>query len=175
MEKRLQPDQTVRLNSAVFIPVLLFLLSVIGCAGSGTFFQRSNDVASQFEKGVILPDHRYYEGGPAAKPNALAAIHTDYELNSEHWREIGNPTSDSLASLVKKVRFVSGAEYKEKMYSNGARIIGPDGQVIGVWYSVYAYSQVRYMEDNGVYLSFPPAHLPSNVRIPTWEGSERHY
>ena len=155
----------------VFV-VFLLLMVITGCAGSGAFYQRSYDVARQFENGVILPDHRYYEGGPQAKPNALAAIHSDYELDSEHWREIVNPTPESLANLTKKVRFVSGAEYKEKMYSNGARIIGPEGRVIGVWYSVYDYSLVRFLDGNRIYLSFPPAQLPSNVRIPTWERSE---
>lgn len=169
-DKNYQPMPFRVLGSIVMLLAILPIF--VACAGSGAFFQRSNDVASQFEKGVVLPDHRYYEGGPSAKPNALAAIHSDYELDSEHWREISNPTSESLSKMVRKVRFVSGAEYKEKIYPNGARIIGKNGRVIGVWYSVYEYSQIRCLEGNRVYLSFPPAHLPSNVRIPTWERSE---
>ena len=152
--------------TAAIIAALLVSAGLIGCAGSGAFFQRSNDVAIQFQEGIILEDHRYYTGGPEAKPNALAAIHTDYTLDSEHWREISDLTSESLSKLVERVRLVTGAEYKENSYANGARIVGPDGRVIGVWYSVTAYSQVQYLDDNRIYLSFPPAYLPSNVRIP---------
>ena len=157
--------QTVWLGCAILLSI-----GLLGCAGSGTFFQRSNDVAIEFQKGIILEDHRYYAGGPEAKPNALAAIHTDYTLESEHWREIGDLTPENLAKLVERVRFVTGAEYKEKNFTNGARLVGPDGRAIGVWYSVTAYSQVQYLGDNRIYLSFPPAYLPSNVRIPLWDG-----
>ncbi len=154
--------------------LLCLLVAVVGCAGSGAYFQRSYDVAREFERGTILTDHRYYVGGPEAKPNAIAAVHTDYTLDSEHWREVSALTPEGLSDLVKRIRQVSGAEYKEKTDSNGARIIAPDGRVIGIWYSVYERSQVRYLADNRVYLSFPPAYLPTDTRIPIWEGAERH-
>ena len=166
MNAKIKASKKYPLQSAFLASAMLIAIGLLGCAGSGAFFQRSNDVAITFEKGIILENHRYYAGGPEAKPNALAAIHTDYTLDSEHWREISDLTQERLAKLVEQVRFVSGAEYKEKSYTNGARIVGPDGRVIGVWYSVTAYSQVQYLDDNRIYLSFPPAYLPSNVRIP---------
>ena len=155
--------------------VIVVVVSVMlaACSTGSTFFQRSNDVASLFEKGQVMEDHRYYAGGPASKPNAIVAIDRNYTLDSPHWTEIA-VTPETLRRIVLQIGHVDGAEYKERqLMSNGARMIAPDGTQVGIWYSVYDYSQVRIMEGNRVYLSFPPAYLPSNVRIPGFERSLR--
>lgn len=142
----------------------------VGCATGVTHYQRSYDVTVQFEKGIALPDHRYYAGGPTSKPNAVVAIQQDYRLESEHWTEV-KATPETLKALVERVGQVDGAEYKERQsMHNGARLYAPDGRQIGVWYSVYDYSQVKFIDDRTIYLSYPPSHLPPNLRIPRFEG-----
>jgi hypothetical protein len=142
---------------------------MVGCTTGFTHYQRSYDVTVQFEKGIVLPDHRYYAGGPKLKPNAIVAIQNDYQLESEHWTEV-SVTPESLVALVDRIGQVDGAEYKEQQFMhNGARLYAPDGRQIGVWYSVYDYSQVKFGEDGRIYLSYPPSQLPPNVRIPRFD------
>ena len=158
-----------RAIGAIF-SMVFFAGVTVGCATGFARYQRSYDVTVQFEKGIVLPDHRYYAGGPKSKPNAVVAIREDYRLESEHWTEV-RVTPDALKALVERVGQVDGAEYKERQFMhNGARLYAPDGRQIGVWYSVYDYSQVKFIDDRTIYLSYPPSQLPPNVRIPRFEG-----
>ena len=56
----------------------LFLL--VGCAG-GNYgrLDRDRDLDSMFLNYEVLPDHRYYTSGGYDSPNAILAIHRDYE------------------------------------------------------------------------------------------------
>jgi hypothetical protein len=145
-------------------------MALIGCATGFSQYQRSFDVSVQFEKGRLFENHRYYVGGPPIKPNAIVALSEEYTLESSHWREVPDVTPEALKNLVSRISQVDGAEYKERQrMHNGARLFGPDGRQVGAWYSVYDYSQVKFLEDNRIYLSFPPAQLPPGVRIPRFE------
>lgn len=156
-----------QLKPVACVAMVLFLMSILmvgGCASGTTYFQRSNDIAAQFEKGRVLDGYRYYLGGPVAKPNAIVALKDGYHLESEHWR-LYAATPDALKKMVDRIGQVDGAEEKQQqMISNGARIMDGSGSQIGIWYSVYEYSQVRLLDGKRVYLSFPPARLPINVR-----------
>ncbi len=115
-----------------------------------------------FEKGEVLTDHNYYVGGPASKPNAVVAIHKEYTLESDSWKEISvNPVS--LANLINQVGFVPGAEEKSGRIPNGARIIAPDGRQVGIWYSVYDYSIARMLDGKRISLTYPPSSLPIGI------------
>ncbi|MEJ2155515.1 MAG: hypothetical protein P8X96_09285 [Desulfobacteraceae bacterium] len=156
-----------QLIPAARVAMGLFLLSILivgGCATGATYFQQSNDIAAQFEKGRILDGYRYYLGGPVAKPNAIVALKDGYHLESEYWR-LYAATPDALKKMVERISQVDGVEAKQQqMISNGARIMDGGGGQIGIWYSVYDYSQVRLLDAKRVYLSSPPARLPINVR-----------
>ncbi len=156
-------------HALAMVAATLWIAVLGACATGISFYQRSYDVTTQFERGIVLENHSYYVGGPTSKPNAIVAITANYTLESEHWRQI-HVTSESLRKTVSRIGHVVGAEYKKnQMIHNGARMIAPDGSLVGFWYSVYDYSQVRISEGNRIYLSFPPAHLPNNVRIPGFE------
>jgi hypothetical protein len=129
------------------------------CAVSFPHFKRSRDVTVAFETGDIRSDHRYYAGGPKAKPNAVVAIHRDYTLESGKWREI-QVDREALVDLIRKVGFVSGAVEKKGRMPNGAYIIGPGGEQLGIWYSVYDYSIVRMVSPTSISLTDPPSTLP---------------
>jgi hypothetical protein len=132
------------------------------CVGTFPHFKRSRNVAVAFENGDVLPDHRYYIGGPKSKPNAVVAIHKDYTLESGDWREI-EVDRKSLAQLIDQVGFVSGAKEKSWRFPNGAYIVGTDGKRVGVWYSVYDYSIVRMVSPSKISLSYPPSTLPAGI------------
>lgn len=140
------------------------VLLISGCA-TGPRFTPSHDVSIQFEDGSLLPDHSYYVGGPESKPNAIVAISEAYQLDSDHWRPV-TLTPESLKAIVDQVGFVFNAENKTAFIPNGARIVTAGGEAVGVWYSVYTYSQIRLLEGNRVNLSYPNANMPGNLPTP---------
>ena len=165
-------DFLVRQNGfGVFITSSLVLTIVTGAllggCGIGSYhYQSSYDVSQQFENGEIASGYRYYVSGPASKPLAIVAIREDYRLQSDYWRGI-DLDSASLKALVERISYVMGSEYKEdQMFYNGARIFGPDGAMVGMWYSVYDYSKVSFPEDKVISLSMALTRMPPGVRIP---------
>ncbi|MBC2713541.1 MAG: hypothetical protein HGJ94_21845 [Desulfosarcina sp.] len=149
----------------VFFIFIIISAILLACVGNMTYFKQSREISSTFEKGEVLADHRYYAGGLAYKPNAVIAIHNDYTLeSSDSWKEI-SVNQESLASLIKKVGFVAGAEEKTMRIPNGAKIIAPGNVQIGVWYSVYEYSTVRLLDGNLVAMSAPSSRLPTGVGL----------
>lgn len=155
----------------LFVPSMLMLAIAMGallagCTIVSSNYRRSFDVSRQFENGEIATDYHYYASGPASKPLAIVAIRQDYRLQSEHWRVIDVDTA-SLKALVERISYVLGAEYKEdQMIPNGARIIAPDGTMVGMWYSVYDYSKVTFLDDKVIYIAIALAKMPPEVRIP---------
>ena len=149
-----------RTDKLIFCGLLIMVLAV-ACVASSAYFSASRDVGLQFESGEVLPDHRYYAGGPDRKPNALIAIHQSYELESPYWRPI-EVTPASLKELTATVKFVLEGEYKTT--PNGARIVTRDGQTVGVWYSVYDQPPVKMVAANQVYLGDPVPRLPMEIR-----------
>jgi hypothetical protein len=165
-KKRLGAGNRIKFNlhrPAAFLTILLITAVVAGCFGNFAHFKKSRDVTSIFENGQVLPDHRYYVGGPRAKPNAVVAIHKDFTLSPGVWREV-TVDQESLAALIARVGFVIGAEEKSRRIPNGARIISPDGKQVGVWYSVFEHSTVRMEEGSDtLWLSAPPSTLPRGI------------
>jgi hypothetical protein len=162
---RRSPKENVYLGFKWFGLVVALSAMFLACSGNMSYFRQSRDVSKMFESGEVLPDHRYYVGGPS-KPNAVVAIHKEYTLESDSWKEISVDPA-SLADLIKRVGFVPGAEEKSRRLPNGAKIISPDGRQIGVWYSVYDYSIVRMLDGKRISLTYPPSTLPAGI---TTEG-----
>lgn len=139
---------------------------IAGCAIGDYHYRSSLEISRQFENGEIVSGYRYYVSGPEIKPIAIVAISADYRMQSEHWRGI-DLDSASLKALVELISYVMGSEYKEdQVIPNGARIIGPDGTMVGMWYSVYDYSPVTFLDDKVIHISRAVARLPLEVRIP---------
>lgn len=142
--------------------VMIMATFIISCAANFPYFTYSRDVTRAFENGIVYTDHRYYVGGPVAKPNAIIALQKEFSLNADKWKEI-DVDRETLASMVDRIGFVVGAEEKSRRIPNGARIIAPDGRQIGIWYSVYNYSIVKMVDENTVTLSLPPSTLPNGI------------
>lgn len=146
----------------LIVSTLLMFFLLIACTGPTAYFRQSQEVALLFEQGQLQADHRYYVGGPSAKPNAVVAISNEFNLASDSWKEIV-VDREALASLIRRVGIVSGAEEKARQVPNGAKILTPDGKLVGMWYSVYDYSVVRLSADNTIHLSYPTSTLPYGI------------
>jgi hypothetical protein len=165
-DSRIDRDKHGLFVASSLVLTLLVIALFAGCAFTRSHFRPSSDVSRQFENGEIASGYRYYVSVPESKPLAIVAIRADYHMQSEHWREI-DLDSASLKALVKRVSYVLGSEYKkDQMIPNGAKIFGPDGSMVGMWYSVYDYSMATFPGDKVIHLSTAPARMSPEVRIP---------
>ncbi len=149
-----------------FIAALGLLVSsaiVAGCGGgSYGYIQRSREVGRMFENIVILPDHNYYYSGPDAIPYAVVGIHENYHLQSRYWKRI-DLTKEQLSMWI-----TLGMQGSLGFPPNGSYIYGPQGEKIGVWYSIFDGTVVRLLSDNQV-MVYPPSSYPGQNAKPAIE------
>jgi hypothetical protein len=119
--------------SALFLVVILSTLT--GCAAtagknsSGVVTSReATEIWHSYE---ILPNYRYYYSGPDSQPNYIIGIDDKYHLISHLWKPV-DLTPEMLKNWFNYIRPRVG--YSQSPY--GAFILGPNGERIGLWYSV---------------------------------------
>lgn len=139
-----------------------FLMILTACAGNYGQIQRSREAGKIFESHEVLNDHIYYYSGPDAIPYAVIAIHQDYNLKSKLWKRI-NLSSDQLRSWLDL-----GMQGSLGFPPNGSYIYGPEGQRIGIWYSIFNGTVVRLENDNSV-IVHPPMSAPGKNFRPALE------
>lgn len=138
------------LYSGCTVVLLSYLLG--GCAippNQGKLV-RSFEVGQLIEAGTVLPEHTYYYTGPEAEPDAIIAIDNRYTLQSKYWLAVEN-VEDRLAEWN---GYIDNPSRYRKMYT-GARIMTPDGQVAGIWYSRYTHTVVRYPDPSTIIVFTP--------------------
>ena len=141
---------TVTLVVAVIISLVL-----AGCVTSGNHgsLKRSRDIDNVFLAYEVLPDHRYYTSGGYDSPNAILAIHQDYELVTDLWWSIPNVNS---AQIRKWIDTISPEEnYTGTKGYFGAYIHSPEGERVGVWYSIQSSTVIKFYAENKVEVYTP--------------------
>ena len=133
--------------------VIASMAALVGCTQKYGRIERSNKITEIFETKKILPDHRYYYHGFGAMPYVIVGIQNDYMLRSSAWNKI-NLTPTLLNTLIFRMQ----AAYSP--LPQGAWILGPEGERLGIWYSSERWTAVRLTQDNRIVLSAPqPAEL----------------
>ena len=129
-----------------------------GCTG-GNYgrIQGSNEVTDLFEIRQILPDHTYYYNGFQAIPYVIVGIHNQYHLRSSVWHRV-KLTPALLNQLTTRMQSVYSGSPK------GARIIGPNNERLGIWYSTERQTAVRLRQENRIVIA--PPQSPDMRGIP---------
>jgi hypothetical protein len=119
------------------VTVLVFVVTqstLIGCAVTagrkGSGITNSQEATDQWHSFEILPNHQYYYSGPDARPFYIIAIDDQYHLTSTLWK----PIDLTPEQLKKWINIPPRVGYDPQLY--GANIAGPNGERIGLWYSV---------------------------------------
>ena len=147
------------------LPAAIFaLFLLVGCAGGnyGTL-DRDRDLDNMFLNYEVLPDHRYYTTGGYDAPNAILAIHRDYELDNPGDLWVAVPNVDST-QMRKWIDFL--APEQEYRYSNAyfaAYILDPNGKRVGAWYSYDNIATVKFLEENKIQVYTP--ELNQNIHL----------
>jgi hypothetical protein len=145
--------------SVLLLVVILCVLS--GCSttgrkGSGIIPSReATEIWHSYE---ILPNYHYYYSGPNSQPNFIIGIDDKYQFTSNLWKPV-DLTPEMLKNWFNYINPRVG--YSQDPY--GAFIIGPNGERLGLWYSIRDWRTVgsaSLNENNQVSVTAPGQSIP---------------
>ena len=140
--------------AASLVALSVWMLGGCSAASKNGRLRGNSAVTELFETQQILPDHSYYYNGFQAIPYAIVAIDNQYTLRSSAWQQI-KPDPDYLKQLVTRMQIVYAG------IPQGAWIMGPNAERLGLWYSTERQTAVRLREDNSILLAAP---VPPSMR-----------
>jgi len=132
------------------VVLLVFPVGMVACSDSYGRLSRSNAISRIFESHEVLPDHNYYTTGPQARPTAILAIHRSYKLKSGLWRSVEMTTprlKHAVDAMTDQLGFTPGI--------NGSAIINPEGLQVGIWYSHFHRTTIRFEPATVIVVSQP--------------------
>lgn len=147
---------------------ILFLLCLMACGAGGAHFRRSYDVSTTFENFQLIDRYQYYYNGRPSTPDAVVGIEKGYVLKSPHWHAV-DLSGKRLRPMVEDMLNNPGSEHNTE--PNGAYINNDNGDVIGVWYSVWRLPVLTFRSESEFSISQPVADFPRSNRDP----EERHF
>ena len=157
MVKTTSRYQRIITKMCLALTVFAFGMALLGgCAtpSKNGRLQGNNAVTELFENQQFLPDHSYYFNGFSAIPYVIVGIDNQYTLNSSAWRPV-EQDPDLLNQLITRMQIVYSG------IPQGAWILGPNDERLGIWFSTERRTAVRLKEDNSILLAAP---MPPNMR-----------
>jgi hypothetical protein len=136
---------------------------LLGCTSGPVHFKRNYNVSDTFENYQLLNGYQYYLNGLEHSPTAVVGIKKGYVLTSPHWKAVKMERS-RLRDLVNRMLNTPGSEYNTD--PNGANILNDLGQVIGVWYAVWALPVLTFRSDTEIAISQPMRTFPISNKDP---------
>jgi hypothetical protein len=153
-----------KLFALLVISLSLSLLT--GCATGGNYgkTERNRDLDNMFLRYEVLPDHNYYTAGGYDKPDAILALHKDYELDNTktYWRHIPNVDYSQMRVWIDTIAPEQDFRLSNSYFA--AYILDPDGKRVGAWYSIDPFATVKFLEGNKVLVHTPDPRL--DMRFP---------
>jgi hypothetical protein len=160
--------RTAQVRRKIGKPTIAFvmLLSVVLTAQTafsdtkrkGSSIISSREATDIWHSYEILPNYNYYYSGPKSQPNYIIGIDDKYQFTSKLWKPV-DLTPEMLKNWFNYTRPRVG--YSLDRY--GAFIIGPNGERLGLWYSVKNWRQVgsASLNENNQVSVTAPARPPS--------------
>lgn len=127
--------------------VLAALLIIVGCkTTSGNFGKLSHNdgVTNSFESYHVNPEYNYFYSGPQTFPKAVIGISKKFTLESNLWHPI-ELTPDQLKDWI----YHRANRIIPDVRNNGSYINDPNGDHLGVWYSLRDWQQWARIEIDG--------------------------
>ena len=158
-------------DKLIFLFLLVGTLTLSGCAGCQDCgsIRLNFEVSRFFLDEQIDPDLNYYINGQPTHPWAIIGIHRDYTLEGRNWSPV-DMTPEQLANWMNRIRTRGMQAIANYGTFRGFDILSPDGDRVGIWYSVYDWGSIRFPGDNVVRISAPavrpvPGSFSRNLRI----------
>ena len=119
--------------------------------------QPSSEITKKFENNQLLSDHLYYYSGLQGVPDAIIGIHPNYSLRSRSCQRF-DFTALTLKTWVFRMTAVPLTQ------PQGAWILDPDGNRIGIWFASQRQTAVRLEQNNRVVVAAPASPDLQRVR-----------
>lgn len=117
-----------RIAAAAFFAVIVPALIFAGCNKNYGRFTLDARVDQAFRAGEVQPEMQYYYAGRETMPYVIIAVDRGYTVPSRYWIPFA-PEPEQLRNMSWNIYG------KDRYQPYGARILSPDGAVIGAWYS----------------------------------------
>ncbi|MEJ2155281.1 MAG: hypothetical protein P8X96_08080 [Desulfobacteraceae bacterium] len=142
---------------------LVLAATAAGCSWSGPHLQHNSAVASHFDSYEIYPQYQYYTAGTLQDPRAILALKPGFALESPGWQPV-DMTPELLSQWIaafKEDYFADG-----NVFSDGANVVGQNGEVAGHFYSIWEFPVVRIPKEMTIALAVPAAeYRPYNEKV----------
>lgn len=135
--------QSVRMASFL----IAALMMMPGCMADYGNLKGDPALTDVFLNKEALPEYNYYYNGRANVPYAVIGIDPQYEFQDRVWHRI-----DTREDVVAKVANIRSWN---REWSQGAKIVGPDGKQLGIWFSYYRHTTIKVGPDNQVAVYSP--------------------
>lgn len=143
------------------IGLLFFFAAVMGGCAAGSYgnLQAAPEVTRMFEASNVPGQYQYYSIGRSSMPYAIIGIAPSWHLESRFWEAVA-PNSPEFAG---KVSFVWDPQIWYQFDSGrGAWILDPDGNRIGIWYSMYPHTTVVVDKERHRVTVYSPHRMSDN-------------
>ena len=127
---------------------LVAAIMLSGCAGIYGRLNWDPQVTAAFQNHDIQKGLNYYYYGVGNQTYAIAGISTEYTIKSRIWREVPQDTEE-FKSLVSR----AWENYFYMPYDpQGAHILNPEGNRVGIWFSSLRFVTIKFAENNRIVL-----------------------
>jgi len=131
------------IGKPIIVSVLLLVVILIAQTGftatkrKGSSIVNSREATEIWHSYEIQPNYHYYYSGPKSQPNYIIGIDDKYQFTSKKWKPV-DLTPKMLKNWFNYIRPRVGFS----MDRYGAFIVGPNGERLGLWYSVKDWRRV---------------------------------
>jgi hypothetical protein len=131
-----------------WIIFMLFITVFSGCTGAYGRLKIDPKIRQSFLQKQMISGYHYYYVGRASLPYAIVGIKDGYVFSSRFWESIP-PGSGQFGKLV---GLLYGSDFS---YPIGAKILSPEGNLVGFWFSTVAFATIEFGPDNQVIVYSP--------------------
>ena len=115
--------------------ILVIMLTAQTCVTAserkGSTIIPSREATELWHSYEINPNYNYYYSGPNSQPNYIIGIDNKYQFTSKNWKPV-----DLTPEMLKKWFNFIKPRVGYSLDTYGAFITGPNGERLGLWYSV---------------------------------------
>ena len=147
---------TIKVTGYGLVIWIVAVVILVGCGGHFGRLQPSREITALFRQDQIDTDYNYYYTGRSAIPYAVVGIKKNYVMDETFWKPVNGKRE--IRRLVDRLY---GSDWWRPY---GAAILDPQGAPMGVWYSVYSTTRVKFGPDNRVNVFSP--YIPSRSGSP---------
>lgn len=140
---------TIGLLAALILAAVL----AAGCASGGYGrLHHDAEISRLFSTNAVPDYYRYYTTGRSKMPYAIIGIDPRYQIGGAHWEPVAPNTQEFAQKVSAMWRPNIWEQYDP---AEGAWIKAPNGDELGIWYSMYPYATIRMADDNRVEILSP--------------------